>query len=103
VPLTSEQIEAVSAAIQEDDELVLLVTRDGDCATSLVRPVYGHPAAFGVLIADLIEHVADAYVHAGFDPSAVRAELLNSLGESLEFPMSRPVAVQKAMEDVPRG
>ena len=103
MPLTSEQTEALNRVIEEGDELVLVVVRSGETATALVRPAYGHPAAFGVLLADLLEQVADAYVHAGFDPSAVRAELLNSLGQSLEFPMAHPVAVQKAMEDVPRG
>ena len=103
MPIPADQRDAILELLDSGAELALLCMKDGESITTVTIPVYAHPGAFGVLLAELVEQAANAYIKVGFDPTAARHEILNALGNTLDFPMARPVAVQMAMEDVPRG
>ena len=102
--IPDEQVTLLQQFSDDGAELVLVAVRlEDDSIRTALRPVYAHPAGFGVMLAELVDHASNAYVKVGFDPTAVKNEILNALGESLEFPAARPVALQIASEEVPRG
>jgi len=103
MPIDSEQRALITEALDSSEELLLLAAASEDGVAVIVRPIYPHPAAFGLLLADLVEHVANAYTREGFDPTSVRNEILNALGGALDFPTGCPVSIQTSMEDVPHG
>jgi hypothetical protein len=103
MPVAADQRELALSVLNQGEDLVVLVVREGASATVVTRPAFVHPGAYGVLLADMVMHAANAYAHVGYDGASVRNEILSTMGAVLDFPAAHPVAVQNAMRDVPRA
>jgi hypothetical protein len=103
-PDIDEQLTMLKDVLGEDSQLLLVASEAEDGKTIvIVRTLYGDPRHFGVLIADLVTHVANAYVEEGFDPISVRNSLLQALGDELDFPTDSPQAIKKAARAIPEA
>ena len=69
----------------------------------IIRPIYDDPGVFGVILADIVSHVANAYTDSGFDPVRARNRILEVLGDELDFPTDTPRAIREAVRDVPEA
>lgn len=64
---------------------------DGDTVNVLVVDVTAveTPSEWALLIGDLVQQLANAYVEQGFDPMALRREIADTLISELEEPTDR--------------
>jgi hypothetical protein len=69
----------------------------------IVRPLYDDPGVFGVILADIVSHIANAYTDNGFDPVRARNRVLAVLGDELDFPTDTPRAIREAVRDIPEA
>jgi hypothetical protein len=55
--------------------LIVSEMEDGNVEVRIDKSPYPDPGVWGVIIADLVEHVANAYAHDGFDRKQALAEI----------------------------
>jgi len=103
-PLTlDEQMKIVRDLLTGGDLLFLAVDREDGQVVVVVNPLFTNPCEFGIVLADMVEHVANAYATAGFDPVRVRQSILGTLGDELDFPTGTPSSVKEARDAIPQG
>jgi|ETNvirenome_6_85_1030632.scaffolds.fasta_scaffold00900_22 hypothetical protein len=96
--------QAILDMMGDESSLLFLAVEEPDGRVLVaVQPSYDDPAGFGLLVADLVGHVANAYASRGFDPVRVRASLLETLGKELDFPTDTPMAIKVARGVIPQG
>lgn len=79
---------AVAHAPSSEPEpyLVLWLTEDGKAACALDLDTFSQPGVWGVVLADAVEHVVNAYAQQGADPEVVRREVLEFFRKEVENP-----------------
>jgi hypothetical protein len=103
-PLTAdEQMQTVGDLLKSGDLVVMVVENEKGETTVGVNAMYEDPAAFGVLVADMISYIIGAYATAGYSHKAVRETLLAALGDELDFPTYTPNVIHEARRDRPKG
>lgn len=81
----------------EELDPILVVQRDpaaGDVVVALDRSAFASPASWGILLADLVGHIANAYQQDGYSGSDVRRVLIEVLDAELERPTDKPIAMR---------
>lgn len=82
---------------EEFDQMrtILVVKKDGDgpgLIVALDNTAFELPAAWGIVIADLVQHVANAYQQDGYAGRAVLDEVRAIVRAELERPTDKPEA-----------
>jgi len=80
------QIPEAAVAVSDAVEILRIWIADGSQHVSLRTGVWDDPAAWGLMLADLARHVANAYAAAGMD----RAEALRRVYQGLQVEMQSP-------------
>ena len=87
--------------IQQNDiemgEPILMVLRGQDSGGNLTvvnSSVYEHPGIWGIVLADCVQHIVNAYAGQGLSGQAVREDVLHYLMAELERPTDKAVMVE---------
>ncbi len=90
--------------LEDGDFLFLAVGQPDGRVVVAVNPAYTDPGEFGVLLADMVRHLTNAYIKEGYDPRSVRNSILSALGAELDWPTDTPRAIQEAGDaPLPQG
>lgn len=87
--------------IHKDDiemgEPILMVLRheERDGNLTVIDPSsYEHPGAWGVVLADCVQHIVNAYTAQGYSSSSVRDAVLHFFNAELRNPTDKAQAVE---------
>jgi len=75
--------------------LICCTMDDGNMQVLVENGTYSEPGAWGVVLADVIHHVANAYGQDGLDRDKVYAEIRNILVQEITKPTSEVVFLGK--------
>lgn len=74
---------------------ILVIKKDGDdpgLVVALDNGAFERPGAWGIVIADLVQHVANAYQQDGYSGRAILEEVRRIVLAELERPTDKPEA-----------
>jgi hypothetical protein len=74
--------------------LIVGASPEGKQTVMLDAKVFEHPGVWGIVLSDLVGHIANAYTQQGMDPIAVRNEVLRMFEAEQSSPTDRPRAVR---------
>jgi hypothetical protein len=81
----NEQVVLALNLLEGGDMLLMAVARDKEIAVAIC-PSYDDPRAFGIILADMVEHIVSAYEEKDFDPQEVRDAVMDVLLTELAEP-----------------
>lgn len=70
--------------------LVINLSREGMQDVVLDPDCYSDPGVWGVVLSDVVGHLANSYAQQGMDPTHVRRNILDILRKESESPTDKP-------------
>lgn len=85
-PTNGLPVPAAVTSAERTMELLRVWIADGDQIVTITPNLWKDPAAWGLMLVDLVKHVAEAYAAQGLDPQATRIRIR----EAMEAEWSSP-------------
>ena len=83
-------------SVLEEGRPFLVMRRhdEGHVSNAINVDEFEHPGVWGVVLADCVQHLVNAYVSQGMDAPSVRTAILSALMDELEEPTEKAHRVE---------
>jgi hypothetical protein len=83
----------------EAGEAILIMRRhaDGSISNAIAVETFEEPGVWGIVLADCVQHLVNAYTSLGYEPQSVRSHIIGTLRSEIEKPTDK--AYRMELED----